>query len=72
MTKCYYIQISPRGFANEAQIFWGTREEVAEANERINNDVNAWATPLAASHAAVRAAKAYAAKWGEDIARIGA
>lgn len=56
-----YLIISPRGFANETVIRYGSAEAVRIAAAIINDDVNAWAIVASASHPQVRAAKrAYA------------
>jgi len=70
MTRHYYIEISPRGFANETLVLCGTKAEVEAVSKSYDNNPNAWAIPRPASYPAVRAAKAYAAKWGYDMSPI--
>lgn len=68
MTNRRFIEISPRGFANETFVRWGTLQQVAEAHQIINDDVNAWATVRPASHPVVRAAKREELRFGRDAA----
>ena len=65
-----YIIISPRGFANETVVRKGSRAAVKTAASIINDEVNAWAEIVPASHPTVRAAKREAARWGEVIETV--
>ena len=57
-----YLKISPRGFSNETVIRYGSAEAIKIAASIINDDVNAWAEIIPASHSDVRRAKREHAK----------
>jgi hypothetical protein len=73
-----YIEISPRGFSNETELFAATPAQIAVALNIINDHRNAWARRVLASSKVVRKAKRMADKpWGaaipaltEDVVRL--
>lgn len=65
-----YLEISPRGFANETFIVVGSHAAIATAESIINDDVSAWANRLCSASPKLRAAKRNAEKWGQPIERL--
>jgi len=62
-----YILISPRGFANETILRRGSKAACEAAASIINDDVNAEAAIVGASHPIVRQAKRDALRYGDEI-----
>lgn len=62
-----YMQISPRGFANETYIVVGSLTAIETASSIINDDVSAWARRLPESSSEVRRAKRDAERYGDPI-----
>lgn len=69
-SRIAYLQISPRGFANETYIVAGSRAAVDVAQGIINDDVSAWARRLPASDQNVRRAKREADIFGQQVERL--
>ncbi|BDI33975.1 hypothetical protein CCAX7_60260 [Capsulimonas corticalis] len=57
-----YIEISPRGFSNETELYTATPAQIAVALDVINEHRNAWARRVSASSGVVRKAKRLAEK----------
>jgi hypothetical protein len=65
-----YIKIHPRGFQNEFSFYSGGDAEIREAEDIVNNDVNAYADVLPETHPVVRRALNDARMWGYPIQDI--
>ncbi|BDI30558.1 hypothetical protein CCAX7_26090 [Capsulimonas corticalis] len=66
-----YIEISPRGFSNETELYIVTPAQIAVALPIINDHRNAWARRVSASSGIVRRAKRLANKpMGVEIPRL--
>lgn len=68
MTKRYYLTVSPRGFANETEVYsFASKAARDAASTVVNNNTSAWAADL--TGAALRAEKRHNAReieaWGK-------